>query len=127
MPELLKAAILGTVQGLTEFLPVSSTGHLVLFEEALNIDQKTFGLTFDAAMHLGTLLSILFLLRDDIRRLAIGWLSSLRPAGWTLRRFPAALAVLPAGLGGVPNGQDGLANGPAAVTRGQSRQPHGNA
>jgi undecaprenyl-diphosphatase len=67
------------------------------------------------------------LLRDDIRRLAIGWLSSLRPAGWTLRRFPAALAVLPAGLAGVPNGQDGLANGPAAVTRGQSRQPNGNA
>jgi undecaprenyl-diphosphatase len=79
MPELLKAAILGTVQGLTEFLPVSSTGHLILFEKALGIDQDTFGLTFDAAIHLGTLLSILFLLRHEVLRLATGWLGSLRP------------------------------------------------
>jgi undecaprenyl-diphosphatase len=79
MPELLKAAILGTVQGLTEFLPVSSTGHLVLLEDALDVDQDTFGLTFDAAIHLGTLLSILFLLRAEILRLATGWLRSLRP------------------------------------------------
>lgn len=79
MPELLKAAILGAVQGLTEFLPVSSTGHLVLLEDALDVDQDTFGLTFDAAIHLGTLLSILFLLRAEILRLAVGWLCSLRP------------------------------------------------
>ena len=79
MPELLKAAILGAVQGLTEFLPVSSTGHLVLLEDALDVDQDTFGLTFDAAIHLGTLLSILFLLRAEILRLAAGWLRSLRP------------------------------------------------
>jgi undecaprenyl-diphosphatase len=79
MPELLKAAILGAVQGLTEFLPVSSTGHLILLEDALDVDQDTFGLTFDAAIHLGTLLSILFLLRAEILRLATGWLRSLRP------------------------------------------------
>jgi len=79
MPELLKAAILGAVQGLTEFLPVSSTGHLVLLEDALGVDQDTFGLTFDAAIHLGTLLSILILLRREILRLAAGWLRSLRP------------------------------------------------
>jgi len=78
MPELLKAAILGTVQGLTEFLPVSSTGHLILFEDALDIDQDRFGLTFDAAIHLGTLLSILFLLRHEVLRLATDWLGSLR-------------------------------------------------
>jgi undecaprenyl-diphosphatase len=78
MPELLKAAILGTVQGLTEFLPVSSTGHLILLEKALNVNQDTFGLTFDAAIHLGTLLSILILLRHEVLRLATGWLGSLR-------------------------------------------------
>jgi undecaprenyl-diphosphatase len=78
MPELLKAAILGAVQGLTEFLPVSSTGHLILFEEALGVDQNTFGLTFDAAIHLGTLLSVLVLLRREVLRLALGWLGSLR-------------------------------------------------
>jgi len=79
MPELLKAAILGTVQGLTEFLPVSSTGHLILFEDVLDIDRDRFGLTFDAAIHLGTLLSILFLLRHEVLRLATAWLGSLRP------------------------------------------------
>lgn len=88
MPELLKAAILGAVQGLTEFLPVSSTGHLILFEEALDVDQDTFGLTFDAAVHLGTLLSVLVLLRREVLRLALGWLGSLRtrlPGGQPLR------------------------------------------
>jgi len=79
MPELLKAAILGTVQGLTEFLPVSSTGHLILLEKALDVNQDTFGLAFDAAIHLGTLLSILFLLRHEVLRLATAWLRSLRP------------------------------------------------
>lgn len=78
MPEALKAVILGIVQGLTEFLPVSSTGHLILLEEALDVDQDTFGLTFDAAIHLGTLLSVLFLLRREVRRLVVGWLASLR-------------------------------------------------
>jgi undecaprenyl-diphosphatase len=115
MPELLKAAILGTVQGLTEFLPVSSTGHLVLFEEALDIDQETFGLTFDAAIHLGTLLSILFLLRDDIRRLAAGWLRSLRPAIRALRSTPAVRAGLSSGQVSLPNGQASLPNGQARL------------
>ena len=57
--DLIKAAILGTVQGLTEFLPVSSTGHLIIVEDLLNVDQETYGLDFDASLHLGTLLALL--------------------------------------------------------------------
>jgi len=57
--DLLKAAILGIVQGLTEFLPVSSTGHLILFEELLRVDEDRYGLAFDASIHLGTLLALL--------------------------------------------------------------------
>jgi undecaprenyl-diphosphatase len=59
LTDLIKAAILGTVQGLTEFLPVSSTGHLIIVEDLLNVDQETYGLDFDAALHLGTLLALL--------------------------------------------------------------------
>ena len=47
-------AILGVVQGLTEFLPVSSSGHLLLGQYFLGMDQDRFGLTFDASIHTGT-------------------------------------------------------------------------
>lgn len=52
-----QAALLGVVQGLTEFLPVSSSGHLVLLQQLFGIHQST--LTFDVAIHLGTLVAIL--------------------------------------------------------------------
>src|SRR5918997_6152 len=54
--ELLQAAFLGVVQGLSEFLPVSSSGHLLLSQYFLGMDQKRFGLSFDAAIHTGTVL-----------------------------------------------------------------------
>jgi undecaprenyl-diphosphatase len=82
MPDLLKAAILGIVQGLTEFLPVSSTGHLVLLEEGLHVSQDKFGLTFDAAIHLGTLLAILVYFWTTVVRLLKGWLGSIRARRW---------------------------------------------
>jgi undecaprenyl-diphosphatase len=69
MPDLLKAAILGIVQGLTEFLPVSSTGHLILLEKALDVSQEKLGLAFDASIHLGTLLAVIVYFRVDIWRL----------------------------------------------------------
>ena len=65
MFELFKAILLGAVQGITEFLPVSSTGHLILFEHLLGISQDTFGLAFDAALHMGTLVAVLWFFRRD--------------------------------------------------------------
>ena len=56
--ELLQAAFLGVVQGLSEFLPVSSSGHLLLSQYFLGMDQKRFGLSFDAAIHTGTVLAV---------------------------------------------------------------------
>lgn len=62
----LEAILLGLIQGATEFLPVSSSGHLLLTQRLFNMDDKTFGLTFDVALHMGTLLALLFFFRNDL-------------------------------------------------------------
>src|SRR5258708_7806753 len=59
MTDQVAAFILGLVQGLTEFLPVSSTAHLILVSDVLKLDPEKFGLTFDVALHLGTALAVL--------------------------------------------------------------------
>ena len=63
---LLEAAVLGVVQGLTEFLPVSSSAHLILARAFFGWDADQFGLPFDVACHVGTLLSILVYFRTDL-------------------------------------------------------------
>jgi len=78
LEDLLKAAILGIVQGLTEFLPVSSTGHLVLAEKVLRVDEERYGLAFDASLHLGTLLALLWFFGRTWVDLTLGGLRTLR-------------------------------------------------
>ena len=71
----LQVVVLAVVQGLTEFLPVSSSAHLILVPVLTGwIDQ---GLTFDVAVHLGSLLAVVFYFRHDLRRMAISWSRSL--------------------------------------------------
>lgn len=77
MMSLLTAIFFGIVQGLTEFLPVSSTAHLILLEKLLHLSPSAFGLSFDAALHLGTLLSLLIYFRADLLRLARSFLVDL--------------------------------------------------
>lgn len=60
----LEAIILGIVQGLTEFLPISSSGHLVLFQKLFGLEEGN--LTFDTMLHLGTLLAVFVVFRDDV-------------------------------------------------------------
>jgi len=67
---IIQAIILGVVQGLTEFIPVSSSGHLLLTERILGVSNG--GLTFDVALHIGTLLSLMVFFHEDIRLLARG-------------------------------------------------------
>jgi undecaprenyl-diphosphatase len=63
---ILQSIILGIVQGLTEFLPISSSGHLVLAQNLFGFSKA--GLSFDVALHLGTFLAlILFFWREWIR------------------------------------------------------------
>lgn len=59
MNDVAVAGLLGLVQGLTEFLPVSSTAHLVAAERIFHLDPDRFGLAFDVAVHLGTALAVL--------------------------------------------------------------------
>lgn len=67
---MIRYLLLGMVQGLTEFLPISSSGHLVLAEKLLKIDPP--GVLLEAILHLGTLLAVLFVFRKDVIRLARG-------------------------------------------------------
>ncbi len=70
MDHLIKAALMGLVQGLTEFLPVSSSGHLVIFAEILNFKQE--GIAFEVFVHFGTLLSVLLAFRKELAKMITG-------------------------------------------------------
>ena len=69
--DLISAALLGVVQGLTEFLPVSSSGHLILARAFFGWDPGRFGIAFDAACHVGTLLAVVAFFRADVMRLIV--------------------------------------------------------
>jgi undecaprenyl-diphosphatase len=64
------AALLGVVQGLTEFLPVSSSAHLILARALLGWDTEAFGLAFDVACHFGTLLAVVAFFWRDLAAMA---------------------------------------------------------
>jgi undecaprenyl-diphosphatase len=74
--ELLQAIVLGIVQGLTEFLPVSSSGHLLLGQYFLGLDQNRFGLSFDVALHMGTLVAVVSFFWRDLLRMAFAFFRS---------------------------------------------------
>src|SRR5438034_10029762 len=79
MEQILHAAILGLVQGLTEFLPVSSSAHLVLVPRFLGWnDPFVDTAAFDVMLHIGTLLALLIYFWRDIWRLLAALLGSIR-------------------------------------------------
>jgi undecaprenyl-diphosphatase len=79
MPVALLAFILGLVQALTEFLPVSSSAHLILARQWLNF-KAADGLTFDVALHLGTLAAIIVYFWNDLLALMRGFADRRRGA-----------------------------------------------
>lgn len=100
---LLQAIVLGLVQAVTEFLPISSSGHLILVPRLLGWPDQ--GLAFDEAVHAGTLLATAAYFRRELRAMIAGLFASLRrpaetpPAGrlaWLL-----ALGTLPAAFAGL--------------------------
>jgi len=73
--DLLKAVVLGTLQGLTEFLPISSSAHLRIFPELFGWGDP--GAAFTAVIQIGTELAVLLYFRKDIWRIGSTWLRSL--------------------------------------------------
>jgi undecaprenyl-diphosphatase len=75
---LLHALILGIVEGITEFLPVSSTGHLTIVEKLLGLKVDDQGVTaFTAIIQVGAILAVIIYFRDDIARLFLAWVRGL--------------------------------------------------
>lgn len=104
---IIQAIILGIVQGLTEFLPVSSSAHLVLlpYLASWNLDQN-FAFVFDVLVQLGTLAAVIFYFRKDLIEIIKAWFQGIKQGqpfadensrlGWYL-----ILATIPAGLAGL--------------------------
>lgn len=96
-----QASILGIIQGITEFLPVSSSGHIILIPELFGWSDQ--GLGFDVVVHLGTLLAVIVFFRKKLFQIITGFItghskrfSKPRQLGWLL-----ILATIPAGLAGI--------------------------
>ena len=110
---MIESILLGLLQGLAEFLPISSSGHLVLGHELLNM--KEAGMFFDVMLHAGTLLSIFVVFHKKITDIIVGCLrrnpEQLREAGYIiLASIPTALIGL-----GFKDVLEGLFENPRAV------------
>ena len=100
---LFQAAVLGIVQGLTEFLPISSSAHLSLAPWLLGWPEP--GLAFDASLHLGTLVAVLWFFQEEWRRLltaTLGMARTRRVEGELQRRvIYLIVASIPGGIAGL--------------------------
>ncbi len=91
--DLIKVIVLGILQGLTEFLPVSSSAHLVIFQSILGVEMA--GVTLEVFLHFGTLISVVVVFWDDILDIITFRI------GYRKFTFYIILGSIPAGLMGV--------------------------
>ncbi|HZK25440.1 MAG TPA: undecaprenyl-diphosphatase UppP [Oscillospiraceae bacterium] len=92
----IEAIILGVIQGLTEFLPVSSSGHLVIFQDILGVQEA--GITFEVMLHFGTLLSVIWVFGGDILRLATSFRHEKQERNFVIMLL---FGIIPTGIMGV--------------------------
>ena len=105
--DLLRAAILGIVQGLSEFLPISSSGHLILVPALFRWPDQ--GLSFDVGLHLGTLLALLVYFWRDWVTMIRGGLLDLKENQLKMRRYrPESQLLWLLALGSIPAAVVGL-------------------
>lgn len=97
------AAVLGVVQGLTEFLPVSSSGHLILARWAFGWDAGALGRPFDVACHLGTLAAVVWFFRADLLAMlrAVPSAFSTTPGADARRIWLVVVATVPIVIAGL--------------------------
>ncbi len=98
----LQAIILAIVQGITEFLPVSSAAHLILVPVLTGWEDQ--GLAFDVALHIGSLAAVVWYFRRELGVMALDWFASLRGRGLTADArlaWAVGLATIPVGLAGL--------------------------
>ncbi|MCU7939544.1 MAG: undecaprenyl-diphosphate phosphatase [gamma proteobacterium symbiont of Bathyaustriella thionipta] len=91
--------VLALVQGLTEFLPISSSAHLILVPQLAGWTDQ--GLAFDVATHFGTLMAVLWYFRNDLRPLFMDWTKSIRlkqNTGDSMLAWGVILGTIPAGV-----------------------------
>ena len=91
--KLLAAGLLGVIQGLTEFLPVSSSAHLILARFFFGWEAPEFGLAFDVALHVGTLLAIFVFFRSEIAAMAAAVPTMLSPDSGVPGRLLRLIAI----------------------------------
>ncbi|MBG6060024.1 undecaprenyl-diphosphatase [Cryobacterium sp. MP_M5] len=105
---LLQALILGIVEGVTEFLPVSSTGHLTIVEKLLGMKIDDAGITaFTAIIQVGAIVAVFVYFRSDIARLAVAWVRGLvQKAARTNPDYRLAWHII---IGSIPIGIVGFA------------------
>lgn len=100
--DFLHIVVLSLIQGITEFLPISSSGHLILPHGLFGWPEQ--GLTFDVAVHVGTLIAVITYYRNDITAILTDWSGSLIGKGHNDNSRLAwyiAIATIPAGLAGL--------------------------
>jgi len=100
--DLIQIIVLAIVQGLTEFLPVSSSAHLILFPHLVGWDDQ--GLAFDVAVHLGTLAAVVWYFRLEVFGMTRDWFASLarrERVGDSRLAWAVILGTIPVGIAGL--------------------------